>query len=729
MKVLAVFSIVFIAYSSLVFAYIQGLPDDYCNCREKFCYILKGNTGTSLGGFEPAIRKSIRLAKADCEAAGLTPVVIDPAGFDDFRRAIQDPCAAEYVMFGHGDRGSVEASDGRTVDRWVIRAWLNQSFGALGGPVHPCAKKIIVHGCLTESDSWKTLFGVDDEHVFTWGIYTHPSFIWWWQLFHSQTPGELNLRAMPAGDNGCMVVTDPDEVEKTVEMTFQPHIKNLKDGITNIHASDGKQSLFLIAVSKQNGVLSDISYDESAEPDYVSTISSEYLFQLMENANKKPIGRQFEETCGNGQIDRGEQCDYGNPCPEGLECSGICICINPSWDDPRLPPRDDAIIDPNLAIKIDEPPGNLGFLKKLFYFIMGLFSFFGAEGAPDTDKDDRCDCTRFGQNLKGAEYCQNTFGPTTPNGYINYCQCHGEKCTCTYCDESLVSSSIYAEITAQKHASTSIDADESDGSKKECPGGYDDNNCYGTCQKNSKCIPDSEREGCFYCIAVCGAGEYYNDPSCGNLCTEGINECVASEDSNCYWCRPITGVPKITDEAKTALRLPSINMIVSKSCGGVVKFSGKLDEGDYETESVSVGVGKGGKGTTGLKTEFSNGIVSASGTFAEGDYHYEVFVTTKDNALIMAGKGNFYPDTAACTTETPKAESSCPYYDNSDCDGICKPSTRCDPEPGRSGCYFCNNVCGGGEYYNDPNCRGVCTPGVNICVKTSDVPCYACLSG
>ncbi len=56
-----------------------------------------------------------------------------------------------------------------------------------------------------------------------------------------------------------------------------------------------------------------------------------------------PIGRQFEDTCGNGLLDRGEQCDYGYACPERMVCSIMCDCVypveNPSGNLQPLPPR------------------------------------------------------------------------------------------------------------------------------------------------------------------------------------------------------------------------------------------------------------------------------------------------------------------------------------------------------------------------------------------------------
>ncbi len=56
----------------------------------------------------------------------------------------------------------------------------------------------------------------------------------------------------------------------------------------------------------------------------------------------EPLGRQFEETCGNAVLDRGEQCDYGYECPEPMVCSVICDCVYPRENatgfDKELPP-------------------------------------------------------------------------------------------------------------------------------------------------------------------------------------------------------------------------------------------------------------------------------------------------------------------------------------------------------------------------------------------------------
>ena len=64
-----------------------------------------------------------------------------------------------------------------------------------------------------------------------------------------------------------------------------------------------------------------------------------------------PLGRQFEDTCGNSLLDTGEQCDYGYACPERLICSVICNCIYPrenaTGNNLPLPPREPVQPDEN----------------------------------------------------------------------------------------------------------------------------------------------------------------------------------------------------------------------------------------------------------------------------------------------------------------------------------------------------------------------------------------------
>jgi len=68
---------------------------------------------------------------------------------------------------------------------------------------------------------------------------------------------------------------------------------------------------------------------------------------------------------------------------------------------------------------------------------------------------------------------------------------------------------------------------------------YSENKCEGNCDLNSKCVSDTQNDGCYKCEAVCADDEYYNDNECSASCTQASDECtLMNANTLCYKCAP-----------------------------------------------------------------------------------------------------------------------------------------------------------------------------------------------
>src|SRR3989338_2117247 len=330
-------------------------------------------------------------------------------------------------------------------------------------------------------------------------------------------------------------------------------------------------------------------------------------------SDTKPIGRQFEETCGNSQLDRGEQCDYGYNCPNGMICSEICDCIYPGQGNP-LPQQPVSEED----VFVAETAPNTGIFRALFSLLTNLFrqdkismetaQDTGASPTPkkiqseqetslvfdeDYDADTASssdDCYCGGQDQGNHRDCYRRFNDKAEKeGYRTpvVCDCSDGKCECSYCKEkrNREKKNVYVAetgentgiFTTKTGANTGIfraifslfknlleteevptkltievktgDEEVQDGVK--CPGSYEDPNCYNFCQKNSVCEADPNNPGCYRCNAICANDEYYKDDNCAGLCIEGISKCIASEkNTDCYWCKPTCRIGEFYKDAK-----------------------------------------------------------------------------------------------------------------------------------------------------------------------------------
>ncbi len=252
------------------------------DCKEKKCYVI----ATDIGDHNRVGKNNVvKEAKSDCEKAGLTPVVIDPAGREDIKKAFQDKCAGEYVVLSHGPGFSWEEpfidTDAGPKDPDDIKQWFEEAFGR---PVHPCVKKVILHSCGNDNERWKRLFGV--EKFYAWNIPTPIGAVWWWQFFHSQDPEDLALAPTPGkpleGEDRCGILATGEEAEEWMEKRFAGFAGILWEGDVNIYASRGEQVAFITGISARDGRLAGMTYSEIPGRDEFRIGSSD-LFAIIES--------------------------------------------------------------------------------------------------------------------------------------------------------------------------------------------------------------------------------------------------------------------------------------------------------------------------------------------------------------------------------------------------------------------------------------------------------------
>ena len=442
-------------------------------CEPGKCYVLVGNMSQELwtARFGKTLQNAVGEAVSDCKDAGLETIEINPATRENFKKAIQDPCTKELVMFGHGPGkglgfGFIQAAGNNGgIGEYELKEWLKEAFGK---EVHPCTKKLIIHSCGNKLDIWKKLFGIDDDHFFAWRINTQIFKIFWWQFFHSQKPEAPDLKAMPGqqhANSECIFIDNPEEIDKSVREVLEPQIKALADGSTNIYASDSNKQLFLAGVYKKDGKVIDVVYSELKQTDRTSTISRDYLFELMDT---KPIGRQFKELCGNSELDRGEQCDFGYDCPNGMICSDICDCIYPGQGN-SLPQKNESQKKYDLAYEPEKPQG---LFARLFAMLRKFFKternpvklIVEAKNTRDEVPQDNSKCPGEHDDLNCYNYCRKN----------SVCEANPDKAGCYRCNAICANDEYYKE-----------------------------DNCAGLCVEGvNKCVASDKNSDCYWCQPI-----------------------------------------------------------------------------------------------------------------------------------------------------------------------------------------------------------------------------------
>ena len=374
---------------------------------------------------------------------------------------------------------------------------------------------------------------------------------------------------------------------------------------------NAKSMFFLLNYPGNNGEIQ--VTDGRAQANYYLTIGQAKLVELYSSPNPSqsissafnrqefiltdtdPIGRQFENTCGNGLLDRGEQCDYGYACPARLACSTTCACIYPNVNlsGADLLPPSTPQPGPNGP---DENGIYYGGLSPVDQFVAILTQFFQPVLA------------LFG--LPGQSVAIRPVPPVLPNSQ---------------------------PLASQKTCSDF--------------GAYSQANCNEACVPNQACkaYNPNAKQKCYKCANVCSPNEFFEDAHCAGTCT-GNKECGVSREATgangvCFVCRQkqrsesnASSQSNASTSASMSLSIPSFGVDVVQVSGNNLFLRGHVEGNVSEINSTSIRDSFNNSANSSVNGSVNNSVVNYQVTMSNGTFTFNHTLATGRHILTMAAQ-------------------------------------------------------------------------------------------